>query len=148
MSAKRLTANVNFSYVGRYNRHIEADDYKDAEMAQFRFSPEISANISYELEKIATINLFYKFTGKRHEYMVNSSNEIALQGLNSYQWADLTLSRKFTKYLTVNLGARNLFDITEVSSTATSSSSGHGTSSGGSQLGCGRSYFAGIVFNL
>lgn len=148
LSAKNLKANVSFSYVGRYNSLFESEDYKDAEMTQFRFSPELSAYISYELEKITTITLFYKFTGERHEYMLGSNNEIALQGLNSYQWADLTLSRKFAKYFTINLGARNLFNITEVSSTATGSSSGHGTSSGASQLGCGRSYFAGIVFNL
>jgi outer membrane receptor for ferrienterochelin and colicins len=38
LSAKRLKANVNFSYVGRYNRHIENDDYKDAEMASSVFA--------------------------------------------------------------------------------------------------------------
>jgi outer membrane receptor for ferrienterochelin and colicins len=148
LSTQSLKANVNFSYVGRYNSLYESEDYGDAEMSPFRFSPELSANISYELQKIATINLFYKFTGKRHEYMIDSNNQIALQGLNSYHWADLTLTRKFAKHLSANLGVRNLFNITEVSSTATSSSSGHGTSSGGNQLGCGRSYFAGIAFNL
>lgn len=145
---KELRANLNLSYIGRYNSYYNNETYATENMTRFRFSPEVSANISYAWNKIGTVNIFYKFTGKRHEYMLGSSNQIELAGLNDYHWADITYSRKITNCLQFNAGARNVFDITEVYSTAGSSSSGHGTSSGGSQLGCGRSYFAGLVFNL
>jgi len=147
-SWKSLKATVNFSYVGRYNRYYDDANLAAENMAMMRFSPEISSSISYDWNKVGSFNLFYKFTGKRHEYMLNSSNQIAIQGLNSYQWADITYSRKLTDYLQVNTGVRNLFDLTIVSSTAAGSSSGHGSGSGGSQLGSGRSYFAGLSLNL
>ncbi len=144
---KNLSANVNFIMVGRYNLLNEEEQWQTASMTDFRFSPELSASINYNLEKIALISLFYKYTGKRHEYRI-VGNEPVLQGLNDYHWCDITLSRPIVKYLTVTLGVRNLFNITEVSSTIPGSSSGHGTSGGSAQLGYGRSFFADLTFDL
>ncbi|MFV0470470.1 MAG: TonB-dependent receptor [Paludibacteraceae bacterium] len=144
----RMRANLNISYIGRYNSYFNDENYDAQHPSMFRFSPEVSASVSYDWSKIGTFNLFYKHTGARKEYMVNSNNELTLLGLNSFNWADLTYSRKITDYLSVNAGVRNIFDITEVYNSTSGLSSGHGSSSGGSQLGSGRGYFAGLIFNL
>ncbi len=145
-----LRANLNFSYIGRYNAYFDNANYLSQHTEMFRFSPELTASIGYDWKKIGTFNLFYKHTGARKEYMINGSNELTLLGLSSFNWGDFTYSRKITSLLSVNAGIRNLFDITEVYNSASSSgsSSGHGASSGGSQLGSGRGYFAGLVFDL
>lgn len=142
---KDLTVNASFSYVGRYNRYYEDAAYADTE--QFRFSPELSASAIYNFPKIATFSLFYKFTGKRHEYMVDSSKNLVLSGIESFNWADFTVSRNIGKGLTVSAGIKNLFDITSVKNTA-SSGGAHGGTTGFSQMGCGRSYFAGLAFDF
>lgn len=145
---RNLSANVNFLMVGRYNLLNEQDEWENANMTDFRFSPELSASIIYEWKKIASINLFYKYTGKRHEYRIVDNNPV-LQGLNDYHWCDITLSRPIVKHLTANVGVRNLFNISEVTSTVQGgNSSGHGTAGGSAQLGYGRSFFAGLTFDL
>jgi len=50
--------------------------------------------------------------------------------------------------LRVNFGVRNLFNVTDVLNNAGSVATGHGTSAGGSMMGSGRSYFAGIAVSL
>jgi outer membrane receptor for ferrienterochelin and colicins len=140
-----LKVNLGISYIGRYNKYYKDDNY-NANMSMFRFSPEISSSIQYDIAKVGTLSAFYKFTGQRHEYMLSGTDEIKLLGLDSYHWADFTYSRTITKNLDVQVGVKNIFDITQVYSSA--SSSDHGTSSGGSQLGAGRSYFANLIFNL
>jgi len=144
---KKLSVNLNFIMAGRYNLLNEEEQWQNAEMTNFRFSPELSASINYNWEKIALISLFYKYTGKRHEYRI-VENEPVLQGLNDYHWCDITLSRPIVKCLKATIGVRNLFNITEVTSTIPGSSSGHGTSGGSAQFGYGRSFFAGLTFDL
>ncbi|HHU96410.1 MAG TPA: TonB-dependent receptor [Petrimonas sp.] len=144
---KNLSAHVNFMMVGRYNLLNEEEQWQNANMTDFRFSPELSASINYDWEKVASISLFYKYTGKRHEYRIVENNPV-LQGLNDYHWCDITLSHPIVKYLTANIGVRNLFNVSEVTSTVPGSSSGHGTSGGSAQMGYGRSFFAGLRFDL
>lgn len=145
---KSLSASVNFSYVGRYNQLYDDKSLYDTKMSEFRYSPELSVNVSYDWKQVASFSLFYKFTGKRQEYMLSSNKDIVLQGLNSFHWGDLTVTRKLTPYLSASAGIRNLFDVTLVKSNISIVQSAHGSTSGGSQIGCGRSYFVGLVLEL
>lgn len=145
---KDLQANVNFSLVGRYNSYSDDSSLEGEDLPTFRFSPELSASVTYKLSKTNTdFNLFYKFTGARKEYRQNSdTKEMYLGGVDSYNWADLTITQKLFDYVSVNAGIKNIFDITLVNND--SGGSGH-TSSGSSVLiGSGRSYFLGLVFHL
>lgn len=147
----RLTAEVAFSYIGRYNRLADKEEYAAEKQDKMRYSPEVSTSLSYKWSKIATFNLFYKYTGKRSEYKEysDSSNKTYL-GLGEragYQWADFTASRPIGKMLRISAGIRNIFNVTRVDNTI--SSSGHGTSSSNETLiACGRSYFVGLTFNF
>lgn len=142
---KSLSVGLNLSYVGRYNSYSESEDYKDVNMSKFRYSPELSVNATYDWKKVATFSFFYKYTGKRHEYTLDD-DELKLEGLSAFNWADFTVSRALYKYIDIQVGVKNIFDITTVRNT-TASSGAHSTSNGVNQLGSGRSYFVGLAFN-
>lgn len=141
-----LKASLNLSYIGRYNNY-SAYTTSDGNANEFRYSPEIAANISYNWKNVATLSAFYKFTGKRKEYYLDSQNKLELLGMNSYNWADITVSRPVGKYLMASAGVKNIFDITSVTNTSANGNV-HSNGSGISQIGCGRSYFVGLNFNL
>ncbi|PXV63198.1 outer membrane receptor for ferrienterochelin and colicins [Dysgonomonas alginatilytica] len=143
---KSLRASLNVSYLGRYNSFYESEVYQDEEMDKFRYSPEVALNLTYDWAKVATFNVFYKFTGQRKEFMFDDNKKMGLLGLDSYNWADITVTRKIVKGLMGSGGVRNLFDITTIRNT--SSGGAHSGGTGSSQLACGRSYFVGLTYNF
>lgn len=144
---QKLSATVNFSYIGRYNSMKDDADFAAESQDRFRYSPELSLSLTYDWAKVATLNLFYKFTGARREYREVDS-KLVLAGLDSYHWADLTASRPINKYVSINAGVKNLLDITRVENSIISSGSGHTNDLTSSLMGCGRSYFVGLTFKF
>ena len=145
---KNLTASVSGSLIGRYNRLADNETFAAQNLPQFRFSPEASASITYKIEKSGTgFNLFYKFTGSRQEYSYSTGDaQATLRGMNSFQWADLTITQRVWKNkVAVNAGVKNIFDVTTVDN---SSGGGMGSTSNASLVGCGRSFFVGLTFNF
>lgn len=145
-----LRANVAVSLVGRYNEYADADQ----SLPQYRFSPEVSATIGYRYEKTGTeLNIFYKFTGARKEYFFKTGNDgknqYYLDGMPSYNNADIILTQRIVKGVFLNAGVRNLFNLTSLKSQSGTnvSDNPHG-GSGLTYLGCGRSWTAGIRVDL
>src|SRR5690606_38047643 len=100
---KQLTADIGFSYIGRYSE-LSASEENVPSMTWY---PEINGNLFYHIPKWqGSINLFYKFSGTRPSYQVlfntDGSTSIYRAVTGSYHMADLTLSKKFTPYLTFN----------------------------------------------
>ena len=138
-------ASLNISYIGRYNQLRDDDSYRDEDMTTYRWSPELTASVSYTFEKSGTdISLYYKFTGKRDHY-TTSDSKVVLREMESYNWADLTVGQKIGKYVRVSAGIRNIFDLTMVRNTA---GGGMGSTGNASLLGTGRSFFLGATFLL
>jgi outer membrane receptor for ferrienterochelin and colicins len=134
---------AGMSYTGFYNDYSTTDE----SLPQMQWSAEVNSSIGYTFSKIGMdVNLFYKFTGKRPYYAVNSNQQVVLTEQEGYHMADLTLNKKACKYLSVNAGIRNLFDVDRITST----SAGGGThgANGTRNLATGRSFFVGIAFNL
>lgn len=142
-----FSAGLGLSRIGRFNR-LSADDFTLPEML---FTTEINANLDYKVPYINTyLTLFYKYTGRLPGFEMGANEQgeaiprqIELEG---FHWADLSLRRDIGNHLQVQLGVRNLFDLTSIQSTANTGSA-HG---GGSQrpMGYGRSYFMGITYQL
>lgn len=145
---KNLQASLGVSLVGRYNSLVDNDNFKGENLPEFRFSPEVNSSISYHITKTKTnLNLYYKFTGSRNEYRYKSDPlELYLGGLASYHTADFTVNQNAGKYLMVNAGVKNIFDVTTIDNT--SGSSGHSSTGTSSLMGCGRSFFVGVSFLL
>lgn len=146
-SFKNLSANVGFSYIGRYNLLSE----EQIIVPKMSWTPEVNTNLNYQfLPWKTTATLYYKWTGELPGYETvadsdgnPSAREIMLEG---YHWMDISLKKDIGKHLSVNAGARNILDVKQISSTSTGSDA-HGT---GAQrpVGYGRSYFLGLTYQL
>jgi outer membrane receptor for ferrienterochelin and colicins len=147
---KNLDATLGLGYIGRYNAFSDVEQYKDENLSTFTWTPEVNANIIYNLRKIGTsLSLFYKFAGERPGYSEFYNNttgqyEVGLTKIDSYHWADLIITKAFKKYITISGGVKNLFDVTDLN---TSSADPGGTHSGAGlrPMGYGRSYFLGLA---
>jgi outer membrane receptor for ferrienterochelin and colicins len=139
---KQWNVSAGASYTGFYNDYSEADE----SLPEMQWSPEVSSIIGYTFSKAGLdVNLFYKFTGKRPYYAVNSNQEVVLTEQEGYHMADLTLNKKAFRYLSINAGVRNLFDVDRIDS-AYAGGGTHG-SNGTRNIATGRSFFAGLSFN-
>ncbi|MCC6287299.1 MAG: TonB-dependent receptor [Chitinophagaceae bacterium] len=145
LSYKNLTASLGFAYTGRYNEYME----EDKSLPEFKWSPEVNSFISYAFSAIGLdLNLYYKLTGKLPYYeSVTTNNQTAYRLVQTaaYHWADFTVNKKVGKYIKLNAGVRNLFNVTAVNSTAVVS--GSHSSAGAKAIGYGRSFFAGLIFD-
>lgn len=147
---KNFQVSLGFSYIGTYNQYSgSAAQY--GESPEFVWSPEINSNLTYLFAKAGTsVNLAFKFTGKRPVYEISSVNDleqVRLAKVGSYSIADLMFTKNILHSLTLNAGVKNLFDISSLSNTALVSSAAHSTGSGPVPLSYGRSYVIGLSFN-
>ncbi len=141
---KNLTATIGASYIGYYNKYQEDNTLK-GDRTKFAWSPEINANLTYKLTKLkANVGFFYKYTGRVPTYQTNSTNDIVLAQRDAFHWADLTASKQIFKQFTVQAGVKNLFNVTNLTSTA--ASGGAHSSGTTTNYTYGRSYFLGINF--
>ena len=98
------------------------------------------------------ISFFYKYTGQRKEYYYHEyttpdnkkESEIYLRGLPSYHYGDITVTQKLTSFLSLNVGVKNLFNLTDIRTIVESANDTPSVS----YLGCGRSYFIGLNLML
>lgn len=142
---KNLSATLGLSYIGYYNAFAD-DKSRNGDHSEFSWAPEINSNITYRIQKTGTqIGLFYKFNGALPSYVLNTDGDILLSKMDAYHWADITLTQKVWKYLSVQAGAKNLFDVKRVQNTAATPGGAHSTS-GPVLTGYGTSFFAGINF--
>jgi outer membrane receptor for ferrienterochelin and colicins len=147
---KNLDASLGLSYTGIYRKFFDEKDYEKETDKEFLWTPELNAVVSYRLDKIKTsFSLFYKLSGKKPQLVtgVNSANKAVLliAETDAYSLADFTGTTKINKYLSVNAGVKNIFDVTDVRNDAPTSNSIH---NGGYNvsIGYGRSYFAGLSY--
>ena len=147
----RFTVQAAFSYIGRYNRLAKDEAYASENPDKMKYSPEVSGSVSYDWKNVATLNLFYKYTGARKEYKEytgkSSDTYLGLGKQEGYHWADFTVSRPIYKMFNLSVGIRNIFNVKRLDNTIESSS--YGTQSTDQTLiSSGRSCFASLTFNF
>ncbi len=145
---RNLQTTLGFSYIGRYNLFSEDEAFKDDNIAVFLWSPEVNSNFTYDFKSIGTkLNFFYKYTGKRPSYSTttNSSGQavIRLTEVAPFHWADITVTKVLSKYISLTGGVKNIFNITRLNNTSADTGSAH-SSGGAVPMGYGRSYFIGL----
>ena len=147
VSYQHLKVTLGASYIGTYN-----DLSTEYNVSVLSYSPEIKANVFYELHKPEmTFGLFYKYNGKQNGYALNTSGTDAeLTTMAAYSWADCSISKMFfQKKLNVAIGSKNIFNVQSVAQTgASSSSSPHSSSTGFTPVGAGRTYFITLTYHF
>lgn len=85
------------------------------------WSHEATSELTYTLPgKSSTISLFYKYTGSVPRYFVNDNEEVFKGVMEDYHILDITVGRSFLKdRINLSIGAKNLFDVTNIVSTGT-----------------------------
>lgn len=143
---RNLRADVGVSIIGSYNSFADDERFTDRNLPMFKFSPEVTASITYKFTG-TEIALFYKYTGKREKYIYNArTNVLSRGGMDGFHWADLTISRKVGKYIQIQAGVKNIFNVTTLENTA--AEVGHASNSTSALIGVGTSYFVGMNFNF
>lgn len=146
---KNWHVSLGFSYIGRYNRLSDEAAFDKDDLPSFTWSPELNAGLQYALPATHTqFNIFYKFTGRRPAYQTttNSSGQtvVMLAETASFHWADATISQEVNKYIRINGGVRNIFDVTTLNNTV--ETGGAHSTAGLVALSYGRSWFIGLNF--
>ena len=67
--------------------------------------------------------------------------------VGGFSWADLMVNKNINKYVTLNAGVKNLFDVTQLTNTSTASGGAHNTGGASVPYSYGRSYVLGLTFN-
>lgn len=141
---KQWDISLGAAYTGFYNIYSE----EDKALPTLQWSAEVNSTVSYRFSKLGlNANLFYKFTGKKPQYVYDATaQEFLLAERVGFHMADLTLNKKAFKYFSLNAGIRNLFDVARIGSSLASGGT-HSAANGISSIANGRSFFAGLVFN-
>lgn len=141
----QFTFNVGAAFIGLSqkidNQVFTSDD-------KFLYSFNLNASFSYLVPKWkTTFSGYYKYNGKTQRF-VEGSTSFILSEIDPSNWLDVSVRKNFFKdQFEVTLGARNLFDITNVIQTNTNQTAGH-AAPGEVMLAYGRSYFLKLAYNL
>ncbi|MEM6643927.1 MAG: TonB-dependent receptor [Bacteroidota bacterium] len=140
----KVTSNFGISYIGRYNTLRNGSEQYDE---RFFYTPEANANLTYQIAKPnIRLSTFYKYTGRREQYAWKGG-EYVLGARDSFGWMDFNTAWSHRNWLTIQLGVRNIFNLTDVQSTAESGGA-HANASTSVGLTYGRSYFLKTVFDF
>ncbi|TDO77522.1 outer membrane receptor for ferrienterochelin and colicins [Flavobacterium chryseum] len=140
-----FTLNIGAAVIG-VSQKIENQVFVSDD--KFLYSFNLNASFSYMIPKWnTTFSGYYKYNGKTQQYIEGSSSYI-LSKVDPGNWLDVSIRKNFFKnQLEVTVGARNIFDITNVTQTGTNQAAGH-AAPGEVMLAYGRSYFLKLAYNL
>ncbi len=149
MRHKNLNASFGIGYYGQSkvldSQTLANDDYL--------FGFQLNGSLSYTFKKREVIaSAFFKHNGQQQQFVQqqNANNETVLARgeQEAYSMLDASLRKNFmNNNIQLTVGARNLFDVTLVNTTAVEGGAHSGPPSS-RLLGYGRSYFLKLVYNL
>jgi outer membrane receptor for ferrienterochelin and colicins len=138
---RQLNIAAGFSYTGR------RFDY-DTVSSSYYFSPEVSAEISYNISKIdVNVSLFNKWNGELVTLALQE-NDLVEQTLAAYTTMDISASRSFwKKKIHITVGGKNMLNVTNIAARGYAAGF-HGGSSNSAVAGWGRTAFVSLRFNF
>lgn len=131
-----LTVKFGYAFTGR---KMEVDGSLDSD---FEYYSGFNTTASYNLRKWnMNLSLYYKYNGKYPELRyIDDSIEIGY--MNAYNTLDITLGKWFWKrQINLQLGAKNLFDVTNVDVSGSSSGGVHTGGVDSDPVSWGRTFF-------
>lgn len=140
-----LRLNLGFSVTGQ--RQFVEDAVNNSPDYYYYTDFNVQASYWWQLADLH-FSLFYKYNGSYPEINIDGENRIYLATVEPFNTLDLNVSRWFWKRrINLQVGGKNLFDVTDVA-TATSAQGGgiHSGSSGSRPVGWGRTFFVKLQF--
>ncbi|WP_207436063.1 TonB-dependent receptor [Sabulibacter ruber] len=140
---RNLELTMGAAYIGRYNQLQEGQ----TELPLFTWSPEVNSNLVFRFPRLgASFCFFYKYTGTLPYYevaVVGNRETIRLAETAGFHWADASVTKNITQYVTLSGGVKNLFNMTRIRNTALGAGTAH-AAEGDRPIGYGRSFFVGL----
>lgn len=141
-----LDVRLGYGHTGTQSTYSEAET-----QVKFSWSPEITTEVTYKLDKQdLSFSAFYKYTGKLPRFNVSNTGEITEGKVDDYNNLDISVYKSFIDdRITLSLGAKNLFDVTSItSSTPDGGGDVHSGGGGNVPVAWGRTFFAKINFSI
>ncbi len=140
---KNISATLGYSYTGRLNQQ---DSLKSLPL--FAYSNEVRANATYTFPKTKTdLSIFAKYNGAMPGYSVADDNTVYQTKMQAYSMVDASITQPLFKgKVSFTIGAKNLADITNITSNTTSGA--HSSGSGNVSMAMGRFFFTSIKINI
>lgn len=137
--------NLGASLVG-ISRLIDDGEFRSND--KYLYSFNLNSSVSYSIKKWNTLaSLYYKFTGKTQQFVAGQQG-YTLSDIESYNWLDASVQKNFLdNKFELTIGARNLFNITNINQTNLNQGGGHSVSSQ-ILLAYGTSFFTKLTYNL
>jgi outer membrane receptor for ferrienterochelin and colicins len=135
--------NLGGGFTGRYNDYAAVNNSR-----RFNYSPDLFAGIFYS-EPYTKIQgtLDYKYNGKRPFLYADNTGAIQEGSQNAYHFMNLSANRNFLQnHLKLEVGVRNLFDVTSVKSIGANTSAHSNSTS--TAITYGRSFFLQLGYSL
>jgi outer membrane receptor for ferrienterochelin and colicins len=154
---KNWNVNVGAALVG-ISRKLDLAALNVTSDDKFLYSLQLNSSISYNIPKWNTLfAVYYKYNGEQQQYVAGTNGEgnpeFFLNKITPYGMMDASVRKTFFKnQFEVTVGARNLFDVTNVQRIQNGGSTTGGAHDSGTStdmmLGYGRSYFLKLTYNL
>ena len=114
----------------------------------YLWSLNLQTSLAYKIKKWnSTVSAQLKYTGETQGIFNNDDGEQFIGITESFTWLNASIRTQINSKLVATLGARNIFDVVNINTAA--SSGAHTSSTSTSQLiGNGRSYFLKLSYNL
>jgi outer membrane receptor for ferrienterochelin and colicins len=152
---KQLKARIGATFLATQSKWFEPDGSLVSEaLNDYLYTLQVNSSIVYSYTPWNTqFAINYKFNGPQEEFVLANDTEdnlVLIKGeTNSFSWMDASIKKQlFSNRTSITLGARNIFNVTELTTTAVAGPS-HGSDSISSiPLGYGRSYYIKIKHNF
>lgn len=127
----------------------KANRFEGNESMKLYWSPEVTSEVTCRMDEIDLhITAIYKYTGKTTRIIMRADGQLDEGSMDAYHNLDLTVLKTFmNKRLAANVGVRNLFDVTNITSTG-GSGGVHSGAGGNVPVAWGRTFFVKLSFNI
>ncbi len=146
---KQLQAQLGFSLLG-VSKVLDSNTNSNDD---FLYNFQVNSNINYRVSKWnTTFALYFKHLGKQYQFVektnTDGNQEFVRGTTDAYSWFEATVKKSFfSNKIETIFGVRNLFDVTNVNTTAFSGGAHDGPPTS-LLIGYGRSYFLRLAYNL
>jgi len=146
---KNLQAQLGFSILG-VSKVLDSNTNSNDD---FLYNFQVNSNINYRVPKWnSTFAVYFKHLGKQYQFVEKTNaegNQEFVRGTtDAYSWLEATVKKGFfNNTIETTFGVRNLFDVTNVNTSAFSGGAHDGPPTS-LLIGYGRSYFLRLAYNL
>ena len=146
---KNLQAQLGFSILG-VSKVLDSNTNSNDD---FLYNFQVNSNINYRVPKWnSTFAVYFKHLGKQYQFVEKTNaegNQEFVRGTtDAYSWLEATVRKGFfNNTIETTFGVRNLFDVTNVNTSAFSGGAHDGPPTS-LLIGYGRSYFLRLAYNL